>query len=98
VSSVPQVFDGVPLRAVLERVGANGKAMRATALNDYVIVIPFDDLQFEPILAMRADHRVLTIRDKGPLWIVYPRDAHKVLQDIRYDSRWVWQLHKLNIE
>jgi len=98
VSSVPQVFDGVPLRAVLERVGASGMAMRATALNDYVIVIPLEDLQFEPILAMRADNRVLTVRDKGPLWIVYPRDTHKVLQDIRYDSRWVWQLSKLNIE
>lgn len=98
VSAVPQVFDGVPLRAVLERVGATGKAMRATALNDYVIVIPFEDLQFEPILAMQVDNRVLTVRDKGPLWIAYPRDAHKVLQDIRYDSRWVWQLTKLNIE
>ena len=98
VSDVPQVFEGVPLRAVLDRVGARGKAMRATALNDYVSVIPFEDLQFEPILAMRVDNRVLTIRDKGPLWIVYPRDAHKVLQDTRYDARWVWQLSKLNIE
>jgi len=98
VSDVPQVFDGVPLRAVLDRVGAKGKAMRAIALNDYATIIPFDDLQFEPILAMRVDNRVLTIRDKGPLWIAYPRDAHKVLQDTRYDSRWVWQLSRLNIE
>ena len=98
VSDVPQVFDGVPLRAVLDRVGAKGKAMRATALNDYVSMVPLEDLQFEPILAMRVDNRVLTVRDKGPLWIVYPRDAHKVLQDTRYDARWVWQLSKLNIE
>jgi len=98
VSDVPQVFEGVPLRAVLDRVGAKGKAMRATALNDYVSMVPLEDLQFEPILAMRVDNRALTVRDKGPLWIVYPRDAHKVLQDTRYDSRWVWQLSKLNIE
>ena len=98
VSDVPQVFDGVPLRAVLDRVGAKGKAMRATALNDYVSMVPLEDLQFEPIIAMRVDNRLLTVRDKGPLWIVYPRDAHKVLQDTRYDSRWVWQLSKLNIE
>jgi len=98
VSDVPQVFEGVPLRAVLDRVGAKGKAMRATALNDYVSMVPLEDLQFEPILAMRIDNRALTVRDKGPLWIVYPRDAHKVLQDTRYDSRWVWQVSKLNIE
>ena len=98
VSDVPQVFEGVPLRAVLDRVGAKGKAIRATALNDYVSMVPLEDLQFEPIIAMRVDNRMLTVRDKGPLWIVYPRDAHKVLQDARYDSRWVWQLSKLNIE
>ena len=97
-SDIPQLFEGVPLRAVLERVGAKGKAIRASALNDYVDIIPFEDLQFEPLLALRVDGRVLTMRDKGPLWIVYPRDGHRVLQDVRYDSRWVWQLNKLHIE
>jgi hypothetical protein len=98
VSDKPQLFEGVPLRSVLERVGAKGSAIKALALNDYVGVIPFEDLRFEPILAMRADGRVLTMRDKGPLWIVYPRDAYKVLDDVRYDSRWVWQLKSLHIE
>jgi hypothetical protein len=98
VSDIPQFFEGVPLRAVLERVGAKGKAIRASALNDYVDIIPFEDLQFEPLLAMRVDGRVMTMRDKGPLWVVYPRDDYKVLHDTRYDSRWVWQLNKLHIE
>jgi len=98
VSDKPQLFEGVPLRAVLERVGAKGSTIKALALNDYVGVIPFEDLRFEPILAMWADGRVLTMRDKGPLWIVYPRDAYKVLDDVRYDSRWVWQLKSLHIE
>jgi hypothetical protein len=94
----PQLFEGVRLRAVLERVDAKGVKMTALALNDYEIVIPFDDLKFEPLIAMKADGQMLKIRDKGPLWIVYPRDDYKVLQDIRYDSRWVWQLNRLRIE
>jgi hypothetical protein len=98
VSDSPQLFEGVPLRAVLERVGAKGQAIRASALNDYVDIIPFEDLQFQPLLAMRVNGRVMTMRDKGPLWIVYPRDDYKVLQDARYDTRWVWQLNKLHIE
>lgn len=98
VSAVPQLFEGVPLRAVLDRVGAKGKTMKMSALNDYVSNIPFEDLQFEPILATRVDGRVLTVRDKGPLWLVYPRDSYKALDDARYDSRWVWQLNKLHIE
>ncbi|MBJ6126072.1 molybdopterin-dependent oxidoreductase [Microvirga splendida] len=98
LSETPQQFEGVPLRAALERVGAQGKSLRASALNDYVAVIPMEDLKFEPILATKLDGRALTIRDKGPLWIVYPRDRHKVLQDARYDARWVWQLNKLHAE
>lgn len=98
LSDAPQLFEGIPLRAVLERVGAKGKNLRASALNDYVAVIPVEDLKFNPILATRVDGRVLTIRDKGPLWISYPRDAHRVLQGAKYDYRWVWQLNKLHVE
>ncbi|MBF9198136.1 hypothetical protein [Microvirga terrestris] len=98
LSEVPQLFEGVPLRALLERVGAQGKSLRASALNDYVAVIPTEDLKFEPIIATKVEGRMLTIRDKGPLWIAYPRDLHKVLQDSRYDARWVWQLNKLHVE
>lgn len=98
VSLKPLTFEGVPLRAVLERVGAKGKAMMAKALNDYQISIPMEDLQFEPILAMKVDGQVITARDKGPLWIVYPRDQKPVLHDVRYDSRWVWQLNSLHID
>ncbi len=98
VSIKPQLFEGVPLRAVLNRVGARGKSMKASALNDYEISIPLEDLRFEPLLAMKADGQVLTIRDKGPLWIVYPRDAHDVLHDVKYYARWVWQLNRLHVE
>lgn len=93
-----QHYEGVPLEALLRRIGAKGTVMRATAANAYEVEIPFADLQYEPLIAMRANGHLLTLRDKGPLWIVYPRDAHKVLQDQRYDSRWIWQLIRLHVE
>jgi hypothetical protein len=98
LSDVPQLFEGFPLRELLERVGAQGKSLKASALNDYVAVVPTEDLRFEPIIATKVDGRMLTIRDKGPLWIAYPRDFHKSLQDPRYDGRWVWQLSKIHVE
>src|SRR5688572_28576726 len=52
-SEVPQLFQGVSLRASLERIGAQGKSLRASALNDYVAVIPTEDLSSEPILAIK---------------------------------------------
>jgi hypothetical protein len=93
-----QVYEGVPLQAVLDRVGARGTVIRATAANSYEVGIPSADLQYGPLIAMRLDGRALTLRDKGPLWIVYPRDAYKVLQDQRYDSRWIWNLTRLHVE
>ncbi|HZH52049.1 MAG TPA: molybdopterin-dependent oxidoreductase [Microvirga sp.] len=93
-----QHFEGVPLRAVIERVGAKGTSILATALNAYEVTIPLSDLQYDPLIAMRLDGRVLTLRDKGPLWIVYPRDDHDVLKDLRFDSRWIWNLNRLQVE
>src|SRR5688500_3051081 len=47
LSEVPVLFEGVPLRALLERVGVQGMSLRASALNDYTAVIPMEDLKFE---------------------------------------------------
>ena len=98
LSDKAQLFEGVPLKAILDRVGAKGSEITASALNDYVAVIPMDDLRFGPLIALRVDGQELKLRDKGPLWIVYPRDDYRDLKNVRYDSRWVWQLNRLHIE
>nr|WP_198034536.1 molybdopterin-dependent oxidoreductase [Halomonas sp. 1513] len=91
-------FEGVLMRDLLDAVGAEGDKAVATALNDYIIDIPMQDFhQFDVLLADTMDGETLTAQDKGPLWIVYPRDDHSELQDIRYDYRWVWQLERLEI-
>ena len=91
------LFEGVSLRAVLERAGAKGATIRASSWNGYEVNIPWDGLKDDPLIAVLADGRTLTLRDKGPLWIVYPRDDHSALRDDIHDSRWVWQLNRLQI-
>lgn len=91
-------FTGVLMRDLLENLEAEGDIVTATALNDYIVDIPMSDLEdFDVILAYAIDGAPLDRADKGPLWIVYPRDDHTDLQDIRYDYRWVWQLSGLDI-
>lgn len=93
-----QNFDGILVRDLLGLVGATGEAVTARALNDYVVEIPIEDFQrFDVILAHAMNGEPLSPRSKGPLWIVYPRDSHPELQDIRYDYRWVWQLNRMDI-
>jgi len=92
-------FDGFLMRDLLDLVGAEGRTVTASALNDYIIDIPIEDFQrFDVLVATHMDGVRLLPRDKGPFWIVYPRDAHDELQDIRYDYRWVWQLIRLDVK
>ncbi|HET6537908.1 MAG TPA: molybdopterin-dependent oxidoreductase [Sphingopyxis sp.] len=94
-----RLFEGVLVRDLLKSLGAQGHIVSATARNKYVIDIPFTDFErFDAIIAYRMDGEPMDNQDKGPLWIVYPRDVHSQLQDIRYDYRWVWQLKALEIK
>lgn len=91
-------FDGFLMRDLLAHVGAQGTTVTARALNDYTIDIAIEDFdRFDVLVAYEMDGEPLLTSDKGPLWIVYPRDQHMELQDIRFDYRWVWQLRWLDI-
>jgi len=92
-------FEGVLMRDLLQRVGASGTMVEARALNNYSVDIPIGDFHaYDVILATHMDGKRLLPSDKGPFWIVYPRDQWRQLQDIRYDYRWVWQLNRLTIK
>lgn len=92
-------FAGFLMRDLLETLGAEGEQITAIAINDYAVDIPIADFyDYDVIVAYSMDAKMLTRDDKGPLWIIYPRDDHAALQDIRYDYRWVWQLHKLDVQ
>jgi hypothetical protein len=92
------LFEGFLMRDLLAHVRAKGETVTATALNNYVIDFDIDEFErFDVLVAYRMDGEPLLPSDKGPLWIVYPRDQHPELQDIRYDYRWVWQLTRLDI-
>ena len=94
-----KTFEGVLLRDVLVHVGARGERVRAQALDGYETEIPLSDLAYGPILALRMDGIQLTARDKGPLWIVYPRDQFPDrLAGADQDQKWIWQLRRLDVE
>lgn len=99
-----QHFDGVLLRDVLASAGikaedAKDKVLEALALNDFRVEIPAADAyKYDVLLAQKINGKALSRRDKGPYWIVYPRDQHSELNDSRYDHRWAWQLKQLQIK
>ena len=59
-------FTGPLLRDVLAACGAQGSTVRAIALNDYRVDMPFDDAQrFDVIVARLLDDKPMAVRDKG---------------------------------
>ncbi|TMV61448.1 oxidoreductase, partial [Thioclava sp. BHET1] len=93
-----QSFTGVALRDVLDRLGAKGKTLKATATNDYAVKIPVSDaVSGGPIIAYLNNGKPMSLRDKGPLWIVYPYDAKPAYQTEVIYSRSIWQLDRLEV-
>jgi len=94
-----QQFAGVPLRALLDAYGINGGAVQVTAVNDYSVKIPVSEIrEGEALLAYERNGAAMPLRDKGPLWLVYPYDAAESLRNEVIYSRSVWQVARLRIE
>ena len=91
-------FTGPLLRDVLAAVGAQGTRITAVALNDYRTEIPAEDAtRHDVIVARLMNNRPMRIREKGPLFIVYPFDTKAELRSELYYNRAAWQLNALRI-
>ena len=92
-------FQGVRLKDLIEHVKGTGEKLKAIALNDYAVDIPFADFQkYDVIIAYKSNGKYMSIRDKGPLWIIYPWNHHEELKTETYHGRSIWQLTRLEIE
>lgn len=93
-----QSFDGVLLKDLLDLHGITSGTIVATAINDYAVDIPIEDAVIGgPIIAYALNGTPMSVRDKGPLWIVYPYDQNTAYQSEVIFSRSVWQLNRISI-
>ena len=93
-------FTGPLLSDVLKLVGANGSAVELHTLDDYTVTVPASDAQrYGAILAYSMNGKRLKVRDFGPLFLIYPRDAYpSELTGAAADGKFVWQVKALNLK
>ncbi len=93
-------FSGPLLRDVLAPLElAPGTTLRAVALNDYAVDIPYDDaLAYDVVVAREMNGIPMRIRDKGPLWLMYPLDTHAELDGTSVNHKLIWQLVQLTAQ
>lgn len=95
----PQHFEGVYLHELLAAAGIDAGTAVLTARNDYAIRIPVEELRpGEALLAYRRNGAEMSLRDKGPLWLVYPFDDSDAFQNEVIYSRSIWQIDRIAIE
>ena len=87
------------MEALLAHVGATGDVAEVLALNNYRTTIPLADFSEYPVLlALQQDGEYMTVRNKGPLFIIYPFDDFDELRTDLYYSRSAWQVRSITIK
>ncbi len=91
-------FQGVPLRALLDHADFTSGTLELTAINDYYVEIPVDEARDSlALIAYRMDGELMSTRDKGPLWLVYPFDSDAKYQSEIYYSKSIWQIDHIKL-
>lgn len=94
-------FTGPLLRDVLTAAGAvtdSSGMLRCTALNDYRVDIPLDDARrYDVVVAHLRNGKPMSVREKGPLFVIYPFDEHSQLRTSTYYNRCIWQLKAIDL-
>ncbi|NOE34495.1 oxidoreductase [Ruegeria sp. HKCCD7318] len=89
-------FSGVPVSGLLGNLNAEGSLLKLFALNDYSIEMPVAELESEvPIIATRIDGATISVREKGPYWIMFPFDDSPDYQTETIFARSIWQLQRI---
>ena len=88
------VFSGPLLRDVLELSNLlNEDTITLRAANDYEITYPVSDAtDYDVIIATQMDGDEMSVREKGPLWVIYPISDLPDVNDHIFKSRQIWQL------
>ena len=92
-------FTGVSLLTLVEKLQIKAKTLNMYAVNDYAVDVPLSDAVADgPIIAYAIDGKPMSVRDKGPLWLIYPYDAQKDYQTETTFTRSIWQLVRIGLE
>ncbi len=92
------LFSGPRLSDVLElaKIGT-GKVM-LSAVNNYSVEMPRSFVgEDTPILAIRMNGEPFSLREKGPIWVVFPYDVSEEFKSAQHYALSIWQLTEIQV-
>lgn len=91
-----KTYSGPKLEELLDHYSIESSEIILTALNDYAVTTTMDELSLiDPILAIRENGLPMSVRDKGPIWIMLPLSSRPDFDTAQYHRLMVWQLRHI---
>lgn len=92
-------YEGVLLRDLMDGVGAHGTVMTIQALDDYHADLPLTDTRrFDILLAYERNGALMKVRDRGPLFVVFPFSGDPQLETETRYAQSVWQVTRITVK
>jgi hypothetical protein len=92
-------YRGVLLRDLADDVGANGSVLTITALDDYRADLPIADIRRHDILlAYERNGATMSVRERGPLFVVFPFTTQPELETEARYAQSVWQVSRITVK
>ena len=91
-------WEGVRLSVLLAHLGTSSSRFHALADDGYEATFQDVDVEKYPVIvAYKKNDEYLSLRELGPLWIMFPFDQHKELDVQPIYEIAVWQLSRMEI-
>lgn len=91
-------YTAISVAQLLAQLEAKGETLRFIALNDYAIEVPVNVLvEHNAFIAFEQDGKPMRIRDKGPLWVLYPFSDQPQINTPFYQAHCAWQLKTIEV-
>jgi hypothetical protein len=93
------VYSGVALQTVLETMDLPmASQVTFVALNDYKIAVPKEDFDdYQPIIAIKQNGQFMSVREKGPYWLIYPLSSTPDIDNTDFHAKMIWQIRDIHL-
>jgi hypothetical protein len=89
-------FKGVRLQMLMEQLGVDSDVIRVKALNQYHADVHWKELsQYPVIIAYEMNGEPMSVRDKGPFWLMFPMSDFPELNTPKHHISMVWQVSEI---
>lgn len=93
-------FKGIDMNALLALLFENSevKKLSLEALNGFSVDVDWNKVSaFSPILAWQDNDKIMSRRNKGPLWLILPFDKVPKIKQADFLHYMVWQLRVIRV-